>query len=38
MAKLLTPPPIITPVQTADKKTCASLLQTIFSAIKAEHS
>jgi len=38
MAKLLTPPPIITPIQSTDKTTCTSLLQIIFAAIKAEHS
>ena len=38
MAKLLTPPPIITTIQVADKATCTSLLQIIFSAIKMEHS
>lgn len=38
MAKLLTPPPIITPIQSTDKATCTALLQIIFAAIKAEHS
>ena len=38
MAKLLTPAPIITPIQTTDKANCTSLLQIIFAAIKAEHS
>jgi hypothetical protein len=38
MSKLLTPAPIITPIQTSDKSTCLTILQTIFSVIKAEHS
>jgi len=38
MAKLLTPAPIITSIQTTDKATCLTILQTIFSVIKAEHS
>lgn len=38
MAKLLTPAPIITPIQTTDKASCTSLLQIIFATIKAEHS
>ena len=36
MAKLLTS--IITPIQTTDKSACLTILQTIFTAIKAEHS
>jgi len=38
MAKILTPAPIIIPIQTTDKATCLTILQTIFSAIKTEHS
>lgn len=38
MAILLTPLPIITPIQTTDKATCTTLLQIIFAAIKSEHS
>ena len=37
MAKLLTTT-IMTPIQTTDKSACLTLLQTIFAAIKAEHS
>jgi hypothetical protein len=38
MAKLLTPAPVITSIQQTDKSTCLTILQTIFSAIKTEHS
>ena len=38
MAKLLTTPTIMTPIQTSDKSACLTILLTIFTAIKAEHS
>jgi len=37
MAKLLTPT-IMTPIPATDKSACLTLLQTIFTAIKTEHS
>lgn len=29
---------IMTPIQTSDKSACLTILQTVFTAIKAEHS
>ena len=38
MAKLLTTPTTVSSIQTSDKLTCLTILQTIFSAIKTANS
>jgi hypothetical protein len=38
MEKLLSPSGMISSIQTTDKSACLTILQTIFTAIKTEHS
>jgi hypothetical protein len=38
MAKLINITADVLPIQTTDKAACLAILQTIFSAIKTEHS